>query len=116
MRDWVPEDHLIHFIMEAVGLLDLWPARVNHRGTGSDQYPPSMMLGLLIYCYATGTFSSRNEAAARVMAESQLAKIEQLHAAGELRERQRRYYSDRPMREPVEIGREDSSILVRDSG
>ena len=59
LRDWVPEDHLVHFIMEAVGLLDLSTAHVNHRGTGSDQYPPSMMLGLLIYCYATGTFSSR---------------------------------------------------------
>jgi len=59
LRDWVPEDHLVHFIMEAVGLLDLGTARINHRGTGSDQYPPSMMLGLLIYCYATGTFSSR---------------------------------------------------------
>lgn len=59
LRDWVPEDHLVHFIMEAVGLLDVSTARVNHRGTGSEQYPPGMMLGLLIYCYATGTFSSR---------------------------------------------------------
>jgi transposase len=59
LRDWVPEDHLVHFIMEAVGLLDLGTARINHRGTGSEQYPPGMMLGLLIYCYATGTFSSR---------------------------------------------------------
>ena len=59
LRDWVPEDHLVHFIMDAVELLDLSTARVNHRGTGSEQYPPSMMLGLLIYCYASGTFSSR---------------------------------------------------------
>lgn len=59
LRDWVPEDHLVHFIIDAVELLDLSAARVNERGTGSEQYPPSMMLGLLIYCYATGTFSSR---------------------------------------------------------
>lgn len=59
LRDWVPEDHLVHFIMDAVGLLDLSTAHVNHAGTGSEQYPPSMMLGLLIYCYASGTFSSR---------------------------------------------------------
>jgi len=59
LRDWVPEDHLAHFIMDAVGLLDLSAAHVNHRGTGSEQYPPWMMLGLLIYCYVTGTFSSR---------------------------------------------------------
>jgi transposase len=59
LRDWVPEDHLVHFIMDAVGLLDLSTARINHHGTGSEQYPPSMMLGLLIYCSATGAFSSR---------------------------------------------------------
>jgi transposase len=59
LRDWVPEDHLVHFIMEAAGLLDLSTAHVNHRGTGSDQYPPGMMLGLLLYCCTTGSFSSR---------------------------------------------------------
>ena len=35
--EWVPEDHLVHFIMDAVGLLDLSAARVNERGTGSEQ-------------------------------------------------------------------------------
>ena len=33
--------------------------KVNHRGTGSAQYHPRMMLALLIYCYANGIFSSR---------------------------------------------------------
>jgi transposase len=59
LRDWVPEDHLVHFIMDAVGVLDLSAARVNLSGSGSAQFPPSLMLGLLIYSYATGTFSSR---------------------------------------------------------
>jgi transposase len=59
LRDWVPEDHLVHFIMDAVGLLDLRAAHGNHSGSGSEQFPPSLMLGLLIYSYATGTFSSR---------------------------------------------------------
>lgn len=59
LRDWVPEDHLVHFIMDAVKMLDLSQARVNDSGSGSEQYPPSMMLGLLIYSYTTGTFSSR---------------------------------------------------------
>ena len=59
LRAWVPENHLVHFIMEAVGMLDLRSAQVNHSGSGSEQYPPGMMLGLLIFCYATGTFSSR---------------------------------------------------------
>lgn len=59
VREWVPEGHMVHFVMDAVQELDLGAARVNHRGTGDAQYPPSMMTGLLIYCYATGTFSSR---------------------------------------------------------
>ena len=33
--------------------------KVNHRGSGSHQYPPRMMLALLIYCYANGIFGSR---------------------------------------------------------
>ena len=32
---------------------------VNERGTGSEQYPPRMLLSLLIYSYATGVFGSR---------------------------------------------------------
>jgi len=59
LRDWVAPDHMVHFIMDAVKALDLSCARTNQRGTGHAQYPPSMMLGLLIYCYATGTFASR---------------------------------------------------------
>ena len=38
--------------------------RINHRGTGSEQYPPAMMLALLIYCCATGRFGSRTIEAA----------------------------------------------------
>lgn len=59
LRDWVPANHLVHFIVDAVGQLDLRLARVNERGTGSDQYPPSLLLGLLIYSYASGVFASR---------------------------------------------------------
>jgi len=59
LRDWVPADHIVHFVMDAVKLIDLGTAKTNTRGTGSAQYPPSMMLGLLIYSYATGTFASR---------------------------------------------------------
>ena len=59
LRDWVPADHLVHFILDAVDGLDLRQVRVNTRGTGSEQYPPSMLLALLIYSYATGTFGSR---------------------------------------------------------
>jgi transposase len=59
MRDWVPAGHLVHFVLDAVAALDLRQVKVNERGTGSEQYPPPMMLALLLYSYATGTFSSR---------------------------------------------------------
>ena len=59
LRDWVPADHLVHFVLDAVAALDLRQVKVNERGTGSEQYPPAMMLALLIYSYATGTFGSR---------------------------------------------------------
>lgn len=59
LRDWLPENSMVHFIVDAVEMLDLKDFTINHRGSGSEQYPPSMMLALLIYCYATGRFSSR---------------------------------------------------------
>lgn len=59
VRDWVPENDLCHFLVDALEALDLSAARLNERGSGSEQYPPSMMLLLLIYCYAQGIFSSR---------------------------------------------------------
>jgi transposase len=59
LRDWVPAGHLAHFILDAVEEMDLRQIKVNERGTGSEQYPPRMLLALLLYCYATGVFSSR---------------------------------------------------------
>jgi len=59
LRDWIPEDDLVHFVLGAVEALDLSCFHVNYRGSGSKQYPPHMMLGLLVYCYANGIFGSR---------------------------------------------------------
>lgn len=59
LREWVPADHLVHFILDAVEQIPTEHFHLNHRGTGSEQYPPAMMLALLIYCYATGRSSSR---------------------------------------------------------
>ena len=59
LRDWLPEDHMVHFILEVVQTMDLSGFSVNVRGTGSKQYRPSMLLALLVYCYCTGRFSSR---------------------------------------------------------
>ena len=59
LRDWVPEDDLAHFVIEAVERVGIGAFEANDRGTGSAQYHPRMMLALLIYCYANGIFSSR---------------------------------------------------------
>lgn len=59
LRQWIPQNHLVHYIVDAVDSLPLTNLQVNERGTGDEQYPPRMMLSLLSYCYATGTFSSR---------------------------------------------------------
>jgi transposase len=59
LREWVPADHLVHFILDAVEQIPAANFHINHRGTGSEQYPPTMMLALLIYCYVTGRFGSR---------------------------------------------------------
>jgi transposase len=59
LRDWVAEDDLVHFVIQAVERLPLSTFAVNHKGCGDEQYPPLMMLALLIYCYANGLFGSR---------------------------------------------------------
>src|SRR6266853_2742058 len=64
LREWVPQDHIVHFILDAVEQIPTSHFQVNDRGTGSEQYPPAMMLALLIYCYATGRFGSRTIEAA----------------------------------------------------
>jgi transposase len=58
LRDWLPENHLAHFIIEAVEQLGVSTFKVNNSGSGSEQYPPEMMVMLLLYRYATGRMSS----------------------------------------------------------
>ena len=48
LRDWVPGDDLEHFVVNAVETMNLTALSVNRRGTGDEQYPPRMMLALLI--------------------------------------------------------------------
>ncbi len=59
LRDWIPEDGLAHFVIEAVERVDLNHFKINTQGTGDAQYHPQLMLALLICCYANGIFSSR---------------------------------------------------------
>ena len=57
--DWLPKDHLARFVVDIVEQLDLSALTRQYRGAGSAAYHPQMLLGLIIYGYATGTFGSR---------------------------------------------------------
>ena len=59
VQDWLPENHLARFVVGVVEKLDLRVLRESYSGRGSDAYPPSVMVSLLFYGYATGVFSSR---------------------------------------------------------
>ena len=64
VEDWLPKDHLARFVVDIVDQLDLSALTRQYRGTGSAAYHPAVMLGLLIYGYATGVYSSRRIEAA----------------------------------------------------
>ena len=57
--EWLPERHLARFVVEVIEGLDLTAMSKSYRGTGSASYHPAALLGLLVYGYATGVFSSR---------------------------------------------------------
>jgi transposase len=57
--EWLPEKHLARFIVEVIDGLDLRAMSGSYRGSGSASYHPCMLLGILVYGYATGVFSSR---------------------------------------------------------
>ncbi len=59
VQDYLPEGHLARFIVDIVEQLDLNHLAMTYSGKGSSPYHPAMMLALLFYGYATGTFSSR---------------------------------------------------------
>ena len=57
--EWLPEKHLARFVVEVIDGLDLRAMSGDYRGCGSASYHPQMLLGLFVYGYATGVFSSR---------------------------------------------------------
>jgi transposase len=57
--EWLPEGHLARFVVEVIDQLDLSKLTRHYSGSGSAAYHPAMMLALLVYGYASGTFSSR---------------------------------------------------------
>jgi transposase len=57
--EWLPANHLARFVVEVIDQLDLSRLTSRYAGRGSAAHHPSVLLGLLVYGYATGVFSSR---------------------------------------------------------
>jgi len=58
--EWLPKDHLARYIVEITDQLDLENIYKEYNGNGGKEaYDPKVLLSLLFYGYATGTFSSR---------------------------------------------------------
>jgi len=65
--EWLPEGHLVYFVLDLVGELDLSAIERPLQAKdprGERSYAPQMMTALLLYGYATGVFSSRRIARA----------------------------------------------------
>jgi transposase len=61
LHEWLPQDHLAHFIADTVDQLDLSEFYKRYEGGGARNQPfhPAMMVKVLVYAYASGVFSSR---------------------------------------------------------
>ena len=61
LREWLPENHLVWFVLDAVDAMDLQSFLAGYRedGWGRAAHDPAMMVALLIYAYAIGERSSR---------------------------------------------------------
>ena len=60
-REWLPEEHLAWFVIDAVGVMDLSGFYGAYRadGHGRAAYEPSVVVALLLYCWSRGVRSSR---------------------------------------------------------
>jgi len=59
LGDCLPPDHLARFVVDSVAQLDLSALDAKSGPRGGEPYAPEVLLGLLLYGYATGVFSSR---------------------------------------------------------
>ncbi len=59
LGDCLPPDHLARFVVDSVAQLDLSGLYAQYGPRGGEPYAPEVLLGLLLYGYATGVFSSR---------------------------------------------------------
>jgi transposase len=63
ISDWLPDGHLARFISDVVDELDLKAIESTYEEErGYPPYDPRMMTKILLYAYATGTYSSRRMA------------------------------------------------------
>jgi len=94
LREWLPEDHLAWFVIDAVAAMGLAAFCASYRadGDGRAAHDPAMMVMLLLYVYAIGERSSRRierrcieDVAARVICANQrpdhttIARFRQRH-------------------------------------
>jgi transposase len=62
LHDWLPANHHARFLVDVVETLDLRAIHASYDegdGRGLSAYAPAMMVRVLLYGYATGTYSSR---------------------------------------------------------
>jgi transposase len=59
LRDVLPVEHLARFIVDIITTLDLSAIYCKYSEFGAPPYAPEILLGLLLYGYATGVYSSR---------------------------------------------------------
>ena len=61
MREWLPADHLVWFLLETLAAMDTSAFHTRHAnaGVGRAAYDPDMLLALLVYGYCRGVRSSR---------------------------------------------------------
>lgn len=61
LKEWLPSGHLVYFILDLISKLDLSEILKTYGGEtrGNTPYDPRMMVGLVLYAYCMGVFSSR---------------------------------------------------------
>lgn len=59
LGECLPADHLVYFIVKPIADLDLSGIYAHYAPVGGEAFAPEVLLGLLLYGYATGVFSSR---------------------------------------------------------
>ncbi len=59
LREVLPPEHLARFIVDVIAMLNLSTIYRQYSELGAPPYAPEIMLGLVLYGYITGVFSSR---------------------------------------------------------